>query len=166
MDAGLLGLKGSKVRMVMKRKYTLAALLNYPSRESGAQLSRVYFVVRTLLENTCYSPLTLPPNYILIDPGARLLLLLAPAGLPPSKVGASAGATGSLVYSGAVELSSALSSCSLLAWLEGRGPMRALPELLKVRPPLSGAVRRLGVLLGCSPSSAPPDKVYLLRTPD
>ena len=50
IEAGFFGLNGMMVRIVMKRKYTFAALLNWKRSESGAQVSKVYFVVLTLLD--------------------------------------------------------------------------------------------------------------------
>jgi hypothetical protein len=45
MEAGVLGENWKHVSTEMARKYTLAALVNWKSRESGAQEISVYFVV-------------------------------------------------------------------------------------------------------------------------
>lgn len=50
IEAGFFGLNGMMVKIVMKRKYTFAALLNWNKRESGAHDNKVYFVVLTLLD--------------------------------------------------------------------------------------------------------------------
>ena len=55
IDAGFLGLNGMIVSMVMKRKYTFAALLNWNRSDSGAQVKIVYLVVRTLFDSFCCS---------------------------------------------------------------------------------------------------------------
>ena len=48
MDVGFLGEKDMQVKTEMIRKYTFAALVNCPRRDSGAHESIVYLVVRTL----------------------------------------------------------------------------------------------------------------------
>jgi len=45
MEAGVLGENWKQVSTEMAKKYTFAALVNWKSRESGAQESNVYFVV-------------------------------------------------------------------------------------------------------------------------
>ena len=50
IEAGFFGLNGMMVRIVMNKKYTFAALLNWKRSESGAHESKVYFVVLTLLD--------------------------------------------------------------------------------------------------------------------
>lgn len=51
MEAGRFGLNGIVVKIVITKKYTLAARLNCMMRDRGAQVRRVYFVVRTLFES-------------------------------------------------------------------------------------------------------------------
>ena len=61
MDAGFLGLNGMTVKMVIIRKYTLAALLNWLKSDRGAHVSTVYLVVLTLLDNIfCSSGVSIP----------------------------------------------------------------------------------------------------------
>ena len=88
MEAGRFGLKGKVVKIVMNRKYTFAALLNWNNKDSGAHVNAVYLVVRTVFCNLRYSMSISVPKLIDIEldfvSDGPLLVPAYP--LPPSNV--------------------------------------------------------------------------------
>ena len=64
MDTGRFGLNDIVVNIVITRKYTFAALLNWYKSERGAHVNSVYFVVRTLFERHYYEQSFSGPNFM------------------------------------------------------------------------------------------------------